>query len=318
MMGGELAVQSSPGVGSVFSFTVRLTKFAGRAQGAAIHSRPVAADGSTAALGGVHVLLVEDNALNMELAKAMLRGLGCSIVAAVDGVEAVQAYQAEPFDLVLMDLQMPRMDGFAATAAIRSHQASAAYQAAGGIRTPILALTAHALAGDRARSLASGFDEHLTKPITFAVLKQAVATWARTSSARRPAARASEERAPPETRVIDAAAIDRLREVENTGNDGLVHRVLSQFLSVGEALVSQMTAAVETGDCAGIKQTAHTLKSNSAYLGAERLRACCVAVEAALAKSPPDPVTDLVAEIRVEYDRASDALMKILGEPAAT
>ena len=321
MMDGALTVQSSLGAGSVFAFTTRLAKplpgvaaikltdLAPRPSTAERPPLPALAPAVTPAirngLPAVRVLLVEDNALNMELAKAMLRGLGCAITTAVDGEEAVVAYQANRFDLVLMDLQMPKMDGFAATAAIRDIQVKT------GERTPILALTAHALAGDRARSLAAGFDEHLTKPITFAVLKGAVTTWAT------PDRPAPIQDPPAEARVIDAAAIERLREVESSGNDGLVHRVLTQFLSVGEALVGQMASAAASGDDAGIRQAAHTLKSNSAYLGAERLRARCVAVEAAMAQTPPAPVTALVEDIRIEYGRATGALLEILGEPAA-
>ena len=167
-MGGEITAQSELGKGSVFAFSIVFPKAAETV--ALVPNRIVDVD-LTAAERQIRVLLVEDNAMNMEVARALLRNLGCDVTVAADGIEAVETYKAERFNLVFMDLQMPRMDGFQATRAIRQ------YEAEMGIRTPILACSAHALPGDRAKSLAAGLDEHVTKPITQAVLAAAVQTW---------------------------------------------------------------------------------------------------------------------------------------------
>ena len=123
------------------------------------------------------VLLVEDNAVNAEIALAMLQGLGCTVTPASNGEEAVAHFGQGTFDIILMDCQMPGMDGFEATSYIRSVEA--AQLATGGKlrRTPIVALTANALSGDRERCISAGMDDHLGKPFTRAQLHATVARW---------------------------------------------------------------------------------------------------------------------------------------------
>jgi CheY-like chemotaxis protein len=130
--------------------------------GAAAGPQPRRAHGGDAAApqaGRVRVLLVEDNAVNQMVAEAMLERRGFEVVVAVNGREGVELFQGGRFDLVLMDIQMPEMDGFEALAAIR------AFEEGTGRRTPVVALTAHALKEDRERCLAAGMDDYLSKPI---------------------------------------------------------------------------------------------------------------------------------------------------------
>jgi CheY-like chemotaxis protein len=116
------------------------------------------------------ILLAEDNTVNQRLATAMLRKLGHSVVAVANGREAVEAFMRQPFDAILMDMQMPEMDGFQATALIRAEE-----KLSGGLRhIPIVALTANAMKGDREKCLASGMDHYLSKPIKFADLADAL------------------------------------------------------------------------------------------------------------------------------------------------
>ena len=123
---------------------------------------------------GANVLLVEDNPVNQHIATAMLRRLGCTVVVASDGASGVDAWQQATFDLVFMDCQMPVMDGFAATREIRRQEL-----AAGGRRTPIVALTANALEGDREQCMTAGMDDHLGKPYTLSMLGAALERWLR-------------------------------------------------------------------------------------------------------------------------------------------
>jgi len=120
---------------------------------------------------GRRVLLVEDNLVNQEIARAVLVRAGCVVVVAEDGARAVAAWQAQAFDLVLMDCQMPVMDGMQATAQMR------ALEGGRPRRTPIVALTANALAGDRERCLAAGMDDYLTKPFKRADLVAMLDRW---------------------------------------------------------------------------------------------------------------------------------------------
>jgi signal transduction histidine kinase/ActR/RegA family two-component response regulator len=167
LMGGRLEVESTPGAGSLFHFAVELGVHAGAAHDEEASSssapRPVAHPRS-----GLRVLLAEDNKVNQRVAQRFLERLGHQVTVANDGREAVDEWWRQTFDLVLMDVQMPEMDGFEAVAAIRHAERG------GATRTPVIALTAHAMSGDRERCLAAGMDGYLTKPVKLAQLVAAI------------------------------------------------------------------------------------------------------------------------------------------------
>ena len=121
-----------------------------------------------AAKHSVRILLVEDNPVNQKLAVAMLKRMGHRVTLANNGAEACVIFDRDPFDLVLMDVQMPEMDGFEATRRLRQRERET------GIRVPIVAMTAHAMSGDRERCLDAGMDDHITKPISRKVLEETV------------------------------------------------------------------------------------------------------------------------------------------------
>lgn len=176
-MGGQLQVRSQVDVGSEFFFTLKFTRTtcpveeaAGPAATTQIVSQP-AINGTVAeptVKGPRRILLVEDSLMNQVLAIGILQREGYTVTVANNGVEAVEAFAAEPFDLILMDLQMPDMDGLQATAAIRRIESNR------GGHIPILAMTAHALTGDRERCLAAGMDGYLAKPIRMKDLVRAI------------------------------------------------------------------------------------------------------------------------------------------------
>ncbi|MEO5820012.1 MAG: response regulator [Vicinamibacteraceae bacterium] len=166
LMGGSIAVESAVGQGSLFHFTIELGVHAG-----VLHddeAAPTAPRAVATARTGLHVLLAEDNKVNQRVAARFLERLGHRVTLANDGREAVDQWQREVFDLVLMDVQMPEMDGFEAVAAIRDAERTL------GRRTPVVALTAHAMSGDRERCLAAGMDGYLTKPVKLAQLVAAI------------------------------------------------------------------------------------------------------------------------------------------------
>ena len=151
-MGGTLALKSQPGVGSRFIITLRLPL---------ADSDPAlrpAARVDAPSVKGLRVLVAEDNAVNLMVVSRVLKRLGCEVVTVVNGQEAVEASATQTFDAVLMDCQMPVMDGLEATRAIRARETS------GGRRLPIIALTADAMSGDRDRCRSAGMDDYLTKP----------------------------------------------------------------------------------------------------------------------------------------------------------
>ena len=149
-------------------------KLPGSAPGGAVRplvrTRPASSLSTVAASdpGRLRVLLAEDNPVNQKLAQKAIEKMGHQIVVVNNGAEAVRAYAENSFDLVLMDLQMPEMDGFAATSAIRRTETDSA------TRTPIVAITAHALEGDRERCLAAGMDDYISKPIDLRALARLI------------------------------------------------------------------------------------------------------------------------------------------------
>jgi signal transduction histidine kinase/ActR/RegA family two-component response regulator len=165
LMGGTIAVDSTPGQGSLFHFAVEL----------GVHSATLRDDDLPASAPravatsrtGLHVLLAEDNEVNQRVAARFLERLGHRVTVACDGREALDLWRQQAFDLVLMDVQMPEMDGFEAVAAIRETETQ-------GARIPVIALTAHAMSGDRERCLAAGMDGYLTKPVKLAQLVAAI------------------------------------------------------------------------------------------------------------------------------------------------
>ena len=169
-MGGVVRVKSAVGRGSIFTIGLMLRDCASRA--VAVPRVQVAEPAGLALARGKTVLLVEDNYVNAFISAASLESMGVVSVHAADGAEAIALYRTRRFDAVLMDCEMPVMDGFAATRLIREHERSA-----GQPRTPIIALTANALTGDREHCLANGMDDYLSKPIELHQLGALVARW---------------------------------------------------------------------------------------------------------------------------------------------
>ncbi|HZP88395.1 MAG TPA: response regulator [Burkholderiales bacterium] len=131
----------------------------------------------TASDVSAHVLLAEDNQVNQQIALALLKRLRCSVDVVADGVAAIEAWRSRPYDLVLMDCQMPTLDGYDATRAIRKAELTS-----GSARTPIIAVTANAMTGDREQCIAAGMDDHIPKPYNLDVLKRAIETWVQRSA----------------------------------------------------------------------------------------------------------------------------------------
>jgi len=167
LMGGELSVASTPGVGSTFRVDLALAVSPAAPPSAQAAPHPVSADGR---LAGLQILVAEDNPVNLQVAVAMLEGMGARVECALDGEQAVAQCRERHFDALLLDCQMPGMDGYEAARRIRAD---------GARRLPIIAVTASTMAGDRELCLAAGMDDHLPKPLALDALAAMVLKWVR-------------------------------------------------------------------------------------------------------------------------------------------
>jgi PAS domain S-box-containing protein len=256
------------------------------------------------------ILLVEDNVVNRDIGTTMLEMMGCRVTCAEDGAVAVDLHGRERFDLILMDCQMPVMDGFTATAEIRAREAGAADRAA--LPMPIVALTANAMQGDRERCLAAGMSDYLCKPYTRQALAAVLATWLNPAGAAPCAAEptvATPANDPSMRRAtLDLSALDVLRELQRPGSTDVVARVIGLYEAEAPRLLGQLQTAIAQGDADSAVRAAHTLKSSSANVGAKHMADLCRIVETH-ARSQGLPGLDaLVTDLDAEYRRVSEAL----------
>jgi two-component system, sensor histidine kinase and response regulator len=251
------------------------------------------------------VLLAEDNLANQEVALAMLRNLGIEAEVAGNGVDVISLLERQQFDLILMDCQMPVMDGFQATAAIRAAEGPERH-------IPIVALTANAVAGDRQRCIDSGMDEYLSKPFTQDQLGDMLRRWLQAVQvAPREDAAAT---APPATQgsgassaSIDPQALETIRQLR----PGLLLRVLNAWLSESPGLYQAMVEAAAQGDGDALFRAAHTLKNSSANVGARELSQLCAELEQRGRHNQLDEVGDAIAELAQHFERTLAELTTI-------
>ncbi|MFS2007527.1 response regulator [Duganella sp. CT11-25] len=257
------------------------------------------------------VLLAEDNPVNVEVASAMLEGLGLDVSRACNGEEALHSVQSGDFDLVLMDCQMPVMDGFAATAEIRRHQ----QQQRGRARNlPIIAITANALQGDRESCLAAGMDDYLSKPFTQQALGQTIARWIslpRMAALPDEAAAGTPPAAAPDQQ-INRQALNNIRALSATHGDALLERVLQAFLEDTPTHLQTIRQAIASGNAVQMRKAAHSLKSSSANVGADALAQRAKELELLGRNNTTAGAAALLAEMERSFQAARQALGAIL------
>jgi PAS domain S-box-containing protein len=246
----------------------------------------------------LRVLLAEDNAVNQQLALRMLGMLGYQADVAVNGLEALQALRRRPYDLVLMDVEMPEMDGL--EAARRIHR-----EWPGDERPRIVAMTANAMQGDREICLAAGMDDYLSKPIHLDELANALRRCAPRGAT---PPQTAQPVSPPDSEdgVLDLEALEQLHA--RAGDRDFVIELVDTFLREGPALVETLRGALQDADAQQLRRAAHTLKSNARVFGARALAALCQEVEAMARVGVLAGAAELAARIDDEYARVADAL----------
>ncbi len=315
-MGGGIGLSSAPGQGSTFTFTAVFGVQAGPGPRPSPDQHPQAWDHAHLAqalrrAGGAKVLIVEDQEINRQILQETLEAMGIACRAAVDGLEAVRLAldPRHPPDLLLMDLQMPRMDGLQACAEIRRH--------AGMHELPIIALTAHAHPGERQRCLDAGMNDYLTKPLEPGRLAEAMARWIGHAAASRPPSRQPPRggglpAALPGFEGLDAA----LARVG--GNGPLLRRLIVLFGEKFGGFGASMREALQAGSREEAVHLAHMLKGNAASLGARRLADATGALLDGLEEGLPlEALAKSCALVEADLRVALSAAAGLRGEAAA-
>lgn len=307
LMGGEIGVESVPGAGSTFRFTVRCrpadAAACAQAEGEAAEKAAPAAGASAALAPGCRVLLVEDNRFNQQIALEMLAEAGVLADLAENGREAVEKVAAGRYDLVLMDMMMPEMDGLEATRAIRSQPASR--------RLPIVALTANAGSEDRERCLAAGMNEVITKPFVPDDLYRVLRRW-REAADPPSMAQTAPEPAP------DGAALPALPGIDTVallarmrGRAASSKKMLSLFRDQYAELPERLAVLLAADDLQPALHLAHSFKGASGNIGAGRLFALAAELEAHLRAGVRPAAEQVAGQIADELEGVLPGLRAI-------
>ena len=258
--------------------------------------------------GNARILLVEDNVTNQEVASGMLQRLGWRADVAADGMQAVQALEAQPYDLVLMDVQMPVMDGYEATRLIRDPNSGVLNH-----NIPIIATTAHAMAGDAEKCLAAGMSDYISKPIDPKILDQVLEKWLTRKVHDVPEQASVEparaEREPPLKPPSKSLVFNREVFLERMMDDEeFAREVAAGFAKELPALLSDLKEEIARGDLESVWKQAHKIKGSAANVGGEALRDVAAEVEKAGKAGDLAAVTHWIPELEMQTAGLNEAL----------
>jgi len=319
MMHGRIWVESKVGVGSTFHFTARFTK---QALANTRQSQPLVDRApQTNRTGPLLFLLAEDNTVNQRVAVGMLSKRGHNVVVAENGREALSAFSTQRFDMVLMDVQMPEMDGLEATMAIREFERTT------GRHTPIVALTARALAGDRERCLVAGMDAHITKPFEPRELDEVIQRLIPSvgdADVRNPSSAIQNEAAtadclidptPLARRLTEQPAVDRASlDARVEGDVELLSELIDLFLDTTPRLISDIESAIALQNTDAVQHSAHALKGAMLSIGATQAAHAALQLETMEPAGEIQEAEELLNTLLREFNRLQSELRLIAEE----
>jgi CheY-like chemotaxis protein len=314
LMGGQIGVDSTPGAGSTFWFTARFDQQQGGAvaegtlgQTSRDETYATYSRGPTRPLPGPtsdkKILVVDDNEVNLLVAQRMLEQLGFDVDFATNGEEAVEASSRHVYAAILMDSQMPGMDGNDATRIIRRAEGDSRH-------TPIIALTANAMAPDRSKAFAAGVDGYLSKPVFLEDLEAALGRLIVgtrqdevrvISSSLTRAIEAGEQ-------VFDQRIIEELRSIGGDANEDLFSELAGEFIKQMPEWLAELRSVVEQGDMKLARRQAHKLLGLCRQIGAQRMAQVCSELESAEPQVRMDDVRRGVDLLHDEFDVAQNEL----------
>jgi PAS domain S-box-containing protein len=288
MMGGDIWVKSNPGQGSVFSFTADFGLQDQSRQvssyGLPVSSKTPTADSewyesAAAQLAGANVLLVEDNVLNQELAAELLTSRGINVDIAANGKLALDMLEQQPYDGVLMDCQMPVLDGYSATRQLRKKP--------GFDDLPVIAMTANAMAGDREIALAAGMNDHIPKPIDVRQMFTTIAKWISPSTPARISIEPTAER--PKIKLPEFEGVNTQESLARLGgNHSLYLKLLQRFYLGYRDFNQQLEATLKSPTRESLPYVIHTLKGLAGNIGATEVENAARTMEEAMGSGEPD------------------------------
>ena len=323
LMGGKIGVTSVSGQGSNFWFTLRMEKCLPSdltLQGTMTLPK-VVSPGIPGRLNG-KLLLVEDDPVNQEVALGMLKKLGCLVDVVTNGRDAIEIVRRLSYDLILMDCQMPDVDGLEATAKIREHELAQPIseqdkrKGETRRRIPIIAVTANALAGERSKCLAAGMDEYLAKPLSLPSLENMLRQWISLSPGSGQAMTNCESETsrdlnqPPTNGSLNMKVLQDLIVIGGEDDPEFVNRIIQRFLKETPQRLKDIRDAVLEKNFEGLQRTAHQLKGSSGQFGAGPMAQLCLNLEEFGKAKKMEEARAAVSALETEYECVCNVLQE--------
>lgn len=300
LMGGEIGVESAPAQGSTFWVELALPVAEPITEPLTWGTAPAA---QRSLVSNEQILVVEDNEINQMILVSFLQKMGLRTDVAVNGLEAVNRIRSNRYALVLMDCQMPTMDGYEASRMIRASHGNPMSQ------VPIIAMTANVMPGERERCLQSGMSDYITKPIDERILVATLQDWLKKGT--------HDTRGDGPTGVLNLAALDRLGGLRSADGRALIGKMIGKFRELSPQILQSMRHAILARDWVSLRREAHSLKSNAGYLGGTALEKACQELETlagqhATRPQAPVDVEDLAGRVQ-ELERLVSSFQDALG-----
>jgi two-component system, sensor histidine kinase and response regulator len=256
------------------------------------------------------ILVAEDNQVNQKVAVKMLERLGYRADVAANGLEAVEALSRIPYSAVLMDVQMPEMDGYEATTEIRRREKSE--DGRDGQHTPIIAMTANAMQGDREKALEPGMDDYVAKPVRAEELQEVLERWISLPDAKASSPEGETDGAVVpgggSTDPLDQSVVMNLRELQEEGEPDILAELGELFLEDVTPQLEALRGAIERGDASSVERVTHTLKGSSSNMGATRMATLCEELEDVGRSMDLSRAPVLIERLEAEFRRVREAL----------